>query len=119
MATVETNHDQNKQRNRYVPDRKYASKAKPGSDKCGITPSGLNRLEWRDINPGVLQRLSYPAPDLDRSRRVAVNADGVGAHFYHLAGDRHHSTILHHAHHALGNRRGVVQYRAGLAARYQ
>lgn len=44
-------------------------------------------LERRHLDAGVFQRLPDTAGDFDRTRRVAVNANGVGSHLDHLAGD--------------------------------
>jgi hypothetical protein len=47
----------------------------------------LVNVERRDVDPGILQRLPDPTRNIDRARRVAVNAHGVGPHLDHLAGD--------------------------------
>ena len=44
-------------------------------------------LERRHVDSGVFQCLADPAGDIDRARRVAVNAHGIGAHLDHLARD--------------------------------
>ena len=43
-------------------------------------------LEGRDIDAASLQRFAHAASDVDGGRIVAVNAEGVGAHFDDLAG---------------------------------
>jgi hypothetical protein len=50
-----------------------------------IRPSLVRRLERRHVDPRVLQRLPHAAPDFDRTRRVAVDANRVGAHLDDLA----------------------------------
>ena len=69
--------------------------------------------------PASFNALRKSARDIDCAGRVAVNADGVGAHLDDLAGHRDHRAVLHHPHHARGDLVGIVQHRAGLAARHQ
>ena len=44
-------------------------------------------FERRDINSSVLQGVSIAAGDLNSARCIAVNANGIRAHLYRLAGD--------------------------------
>ena len=44
-------------------------------------------FERRDVDPGILQCLPDPTANLDGTRRVAVNAHGIGAHLDYFAGD--------------------------------
>ena len=79
-----------------IGDFSHLARFQNGSVRCrsGL-PTGpldlcihaLVHVERRDVDPGILQRLPDPTANLDRARRVAVNAYGIGPHLDHLAGD--------------------------------
>lgn len=52
-----------------------------------VSPPVLGPFERRDVNSSVLQGVSNAAGDLNSARCIAVNANGIRAHLYRLAGD--------------------------------
>src|SRR5262245_58962484 len=72
-------------------------------------PDSIWFLERRNLDSGSLQRRAHAARDLDRTVRVAVDADRVGAHLDHLAGDGNDRAVLHHPYHPISNCLGVMQ----------
>ena len=95
-----------------IGDFSHLARFQNGSVRCrsGL-PTGLLDLcihalgyvERRDVDPGILQCLPDPTSNLDRARRVAVNAHGTSTRHHHLPVTERVALLLsRHAAHRVG-----------------